>query len=197
MKNKIVIIGLIILGFVLATMIIVFLNKEKSPSIDIAQQNIEQPQAQIITGDFSINLPVGWKEISPVTGTLAMAFNANEVVKDLKAQDIGFKSYFAVSPDTLQEKNMDDYFQALKNALSQNVPNVVFTEEQDKIINGKSAHAIEAELTQQEIDFKVLMVVIPGQEKNLWILSFNTLEDNWDEYEEIFYSVADSFVSKK
>jgi hypothetical protein len=196
MKKKIVIIGLIVLVVAAAAIGIYFAKHDKPPA-DTTEQNTAQPQTQIITDDFSIDLPSGWEQTTAVTGTSAMAFNANEVVDDPAAEKIGFKTYFAVSPDTLQEESMDKYFQALRGALLQSVPDVVFTKEQDITINGNSAHAIEAELTQQEANFKILMVVISGQEKDLWVLSFNATKSSWGKYEEIFYNLAKSFVFKK
>ena len=108
-----------------------------------------------------------------------------------------FKSYFAVSYDTLQGKNMNDYLQTLKNRLSQTIPNIAFTKEQDVTINGNLAYAIEAELTQQGVDFKVLMVVVSGQGEDIWVISFNTVKSNWDSYKDMFYGVASSFIVKK
>lgn len=207
MKNKTIIIVLIILGIVLAGLIVVhFIKQNKAPADNRRgaeggteasdQISAEQSQNKIITDDFSINLPAGWDQIAPAIGTSAMAVNTNEDINDPAAQKINFKSYFAVSYDTLQGKSMNDYLQIVRNGLSQTISNIVFTKEQDMTINGSSAHAMEAELTQQGADFKILMVAVAGQGEDVWVMSFNTTESNWDGYEETFYNIADSFSLK-
>ena len=133
----------------------------------------------------------------PAMGASAMAVNANESINDPAAQKINFKSYFAVSYDTLQGKSMSEYEQIVKSGLQQTISNVVFTKEQDMTINGKSAHALEAELTQQGVNFKILLVVVRGQGDDVWVMSFNTTKSSWDGYKETFYGVANSFNLKK
>lgn len=157
----------------------------------------EQSQNKLATDDFSINLPVGWKQTAPVMGASAMAINANENISDPAAQKINFKSYFAISYDTLQNKSMSEYLQTVKSGLQQAIQDAVFTKEQDMTMGSRSAHAIEMELTQQGVNFKILMVVIAGQGKDIWVISFNTTKSSWDGYKEMFYSTANSFNLKK
>ena len=130
-------------------------------------------------------------------GSSAMAVKINENLNDPVAKKINFKSYFAVSYDTLQDKSMSEYVQIVKNGLQQTVPSVVFTKDQDMMINSRSAHAIEAELIQQGVNFKILLMVIAGEGKDVWVISFNTTKNSWDEYREMFYGVANSFNLKK
>ena len=238
MKNKTIVIILIVLGVALAVLIgIYFIRQNKSPvnpSENAAQQNqngvpansasenaatnqapasnpegttsapgtnkqtnTEQSQSKLVTDDFDINLPAGWRQTAPAMGASAMAVNVNEHIDDPAAQKINFKSYFAVSYDTLQGKSMSEYEQIVKSGLQQTISNVVFTKEQDMTINGKSAHAIEAELTQQGVNFKILMVIIKGQGDDVWVMSFNTTKSSWEGYKETFYGVANSFNLKK
>lgn len=210
MKNKTIIIVLIILGVVLAALIgSYFIKQNKLPTPmgnrggkesgagENNQANTGQLQNKLITDDFSIDLPAGWEQTAPAMGVSAMAVNKNEKLDDPAAQKINFKSYFAVIYDTFQGKSMSEYLQTVKNGLSQTISSVVFTKEQDMTINGSSAHAIEAELTQQGVNFKILIVVVAGQAEDVWVISFNTTKSSWDGYKETFYSVADSFSLKK
>ncbi len=224
MKNKTIIIVIIVLGVVLAALIGVYFVKQNQNSVPVNsvsenaaanqtpagnlgetesgagasnQTDTEQSQNKIITDDFSINLPTGWEQTAPAMGTSAMAINANENINDPAAQKINFKSYFAVSYDTLQGKNVNDYLQTVKDGVSQAISNIVFTKEQDIKMNGSSAHAIEAELAQQGVNFKILMVVIAGQGEDVWVISFNTTKSSWDGYKETFYDIAGSFSLKK
>lgn len=156
-----------------------------------------QPQSKIITDDFSIDLPIGWQQTAPVMGALAMAVNVNENVNDSAAQKINFKSYFAVSHDTLKGKDMNGYLQTLRDGLSQTFPDAVFTNEQNITINNNSAHTMEVGFAQQGVNFKILIVVVAGQGENVWPISFNTTKSAWDGYREMFYNIANSFIVKK
>lgn len=238
MKNKTMIIVLIILGIALTTLIgVYFIGQNKLPinllknttqqnqnsapvnsasenaatnqapapkpgeTISGAgtnkQTNTEQPRNKLVTDDFEVNLPAGWRQTAPAIGASVMAVNANENINDPAAQKINFKSYFAVSYDTLQDKSMSEYLQIVKNGLQQTISNVAFTKDRDMTINGRFAHAIEAELTQQGVNFKILMVIIAGQGKDVWVMSFNTTKNSWDGYKETFYGIANSFNLKK
>ena len=216
MRNKTVIIALTTLGIILVILLGVYFIKQngvpenpvpenasenqgeiKNDAAAGDQKNAEQPQNKIITDEFSINLPAGWGQTTPAMGTAAMAVNANERINDPVAQKINCKSYFAVSYDVLQGKSLSEYSQTTKNQLQQMIPSTVFTKEQDITISGNSAHAVEAELTQQGADFKILIIVIVGQGEDVWIVSFNTTKSSWDGYKETFYGIADSFSLKK
>jgi len=210
MKNKITIFILIIVVAVVAALIgFYFVQKNRSP-IDFVnnvvlpdqsgvnnQVSAEQLQNKLVTDDFEITLPAGWRKTEPVMGASAMAINANEQLSDPAAQKINFKSYMAVSYDTLQGKSLSEYSQSVKNQLSQAISNVVFANEQDVMINGRSARAIEAELTQQGVNYKILMVVVTGKGDDVWVMSFNTLQSSWMGYQEVFSGIANSFNLKK
>jgi len=159
--------------------------------------NTGQPQNKIITNDFSIDLPMGWNQTEPVMGASAMAVNAGENIDDQAAKKINFKSYFAVSHDTLKGNNVSDYSQTIKTGLLQAFPDAVFSNEKDMTINGNSAHAMEVEFVQQGVSFKILMVAIAGQGENAWVISFNTAKSSWAGYKEMFYNVANSFIIKQ
>lgn len=161
------------------------------------QIDTEQSQNKLVTDDFEVNLPAGWRQTAPAMGASVMAISVDEHINDPAAQKINFQSYFAVSYDTLQDKNMSEYLHIVKNGLRQTISGVVFTKDEDMTINGRPAHAIEAELTQQGVNFKILMVVIAGQGKDVWVMSFNTTKSGWGGYKETFYGIANSFNLKK
>ncbi len=198
MKNKIIIIILIILAIGLAVFLGLYFIKQNRSTVDTPPRDDARPVAasQLITDDFSINLPAGWQPTAPAIGTSAMAVNTDEQIDDPAVQKINFKSYFAVSYDTLQGGSMSDYLQTIKNQLQQSIPSVVFTKEQELTINARSAQAIEAELTQQDVYFNILMVVVSGLGEDVWVISFNTTKSSWDGYKETFYNIADSFSLK-
>lgn len=156
-----------------------------------------EPQTKIITDAYSMDLPSGWQEVTPIEGVSAMAVNAQDNITDTAAQAVGFQSYFAVSQDALSGGTLNDYVQTVKTSLSQNISGISFTKEKDFKINGVDAHAIESELTQEGIDFKVLLVMMTGTSDDVWVLSFNTVKSSWNSYEKLFYEIADSFALKK
>jgi len=217
MKNKVTIIALIIPGIALVVLVGFYFVKQNKSLINLPQNAMQSNQAstgnqekandgigvnnqiqnKLVTDDFEVTLPAGWEKTAPAIGASAMAVNRNEKLDDPVAQKINFKSYLAVSYDTLQGKGMSEYLQTVKNGLSQIVSNVVFTNEQDVMINGRSAHALEAELAQQGVNFKILMVVITGQGEDVWVMSFNTIKSSWDGYQETFSDMVQSFSLKK
>ncbi|MDD5606797.1 MAG: hypothetical protein PHN37_02980 [Candidatus Pacebacteria bacterium] len=165
-------------------------------SSEILNDIIEEKN-KIITDDFSIELPLGWNKIdSTIPGVLAMAINSNEKINDLAAQKINFKSYLAISLDILEEKTINEYLQTIKNELQKNIPNIIFYDETDLVINGKTTCAVEAEMIQQGVNFKVLILVIKQDNENVWVLSYNTTKSNWDKYKEEFSNSANSFILK-
>lgn len=171
-----------------------------SPALQASAENqgeTGQPQSRIITDDFSLDIPAGWEETAPAMGASVMAVYANEEVEDPAARKINFKSYLAVSYDTLQGKDIAGYLQTVRNSLLQAIPSVLFTAERDMTVNGNAAHAIEAELTQQGADFKILIILISGEGEDIWVISFNTTKNGWDDYRKTFYDTANSFIVKK
>ena len=92
---------------------------------------------------------------------------------------------------------MSEYLQSVKNQLQQTISNAVFAQERDITINDKAARAVEINLTQQGVDYKILMIVVAGKGDDVWVMSFNTIKSSWDGYEETFSSIAKSFSLKK
>ncbi|MFH1608454.1 MAG: hypothetical protein ABH951_00340 [Patescibacteria group bacterium] len=193
-KKKIIIIVLIIIA-VLVVLFTVRIPKQNKTSVEQTGL-INEEEKKIVTDDFEIVLPAGWEKTTPAMGTSAMAVKINEDLNDPTAQKINFRSYFAVSYDTLQDKTMPEYLEILKNGVKQTASGVVLTKDEDLTINNKLAHVIEAKIAQQGADFKVLLIIITGQEKDVWVMSFNTTQGKWEEYKDVFYGIANSFKLK-
>lgn len=199
MKKKTIIITLVILVVVALTLMgFYFINKNKS-QINFPKNNEQQNQNNVIATDyFSITLPAGWsKTIDTVTGVTAMAINLKEVINDSAAQKINFKSYLAISFETLDGKTMSEYMQSVKSEIQTTSSDVVFTNEKEVTINGKPGRAVEVEIIQQGIDFKVLIALIKGNNDDIWLLSYNTTKSAWDGYKEGFSDSVNSFIIKK
>ena len=210
MKNKIVIIIIIMVVAVMAIAAgFYFIQKNKLSANPVEnttsagqfetnnQTSPEQPQNKLATDDFEINIPEGWRQTVPAIGSSAMAVKADEQLNDPAAQKINFRSYFAVSYDTLQGKSLSEYLQVVKSQLQQTISGAVFAQEHDTTINGKVARAFEASFTQQGANFKILMVAVKGVGDDVWVISFNTLQSTWAEYQKAFSDIAGSFSLKK
>jgi len=209
MRNKIaIIVSIIVIVAIAAVIGFYFIQKNKAPASLIEnnmplrqsgandQISSEQSQNKLITDDFEINLPEGWRKTAPAMGSSAMAVNADEQLNDPAAQKINFRSYFAVSYDTLQGESLNEYLQGVKSQLQQTISGVVFAQEHDTTINGKAARAFEASFIQQGVNFKILMVAVKGTGDDVWIISFNTLQSAWAEYQKTFSDIAGSFSLK-
>lgn len=201
MKNKKIIIGLIVVVVVIAAGIFFWrMNNNSVPPVEdngaSTQPKAEQSQNKLETEDFSINLPNGWEESTSTRGVLAVAVNAGEKINNTAAQKINFKSYFAINKDKLDGKSINEYSETLKSYLAQNIPGTAFTKEEDTTINGKSAHLIEMEFTQEGLDLKILTALVEGLENDVWAVSFNTPRSAWDGYKEMFYDTANTFKLK-
>lgn len=214
MKSKITIIILIVVGVTVAAVIGFYFIKQNKPSTDqvgngaLSNQNIAsnqiynnqtnsgQAQNKLVTDDFEINLPAGWQKTAPAIGSSAMAVKADEQLNDPAAQKINFRSYFAVSYDTTQGKSLSEYMQTVQGQLQQTISGIIFAQEHDATINGKAARAFEADFNQRGVNFKILMVAIKGTGDDVWVISFNTLQDTWAEYQDTFSDIASSFNLK-
>jgi hypothetical protein len=195
MKNKITI-ALIVLIVVLMGVGYYF---KQSGALGGSRNNVptNAEENKLVTDDFEINLPQGWIKTEPTMGASAMAVKENEEFDNPAVNDINFKSYLAVSHEVVPGKSLADYMTAVKNGLAQLVPEVSFGEEKDVTINGREARAMELEMAQQGVKFKVLIVAIKGDNDDVWTISFNTTEDSWDKYKETFSNVSNSFNLKK
>lgn len=192
MKNKNLILAVILGTLVVGVGIAYFLIGKETLTGEPAKT-----AAVLEKADFSINIPEGWREATSVPGTSAIVVNIGEEITDPAAQKINFRSYFSVAYGTLDGKSKEDFIQEIKDGLRQLDSNTVITSENLGSIGGQDAHFIEAELSQQEVDFKVLIVLVQGKSGNdAWIMPFNTTKNNWDGNKKLFYQTAESFRVK-
>jgi hypothetical protein len=200
MKSKILIIAAIVLLIIIVAGVWFYLNKTENSNIspEANQNNENQEEGKmLVKDDFSIILPQGWAE-SPaaVEGVSALAYNTQESLTDKPANDIGFVSYFSVAPDVLGDYDMAGYKEYAKESLQAVLGSVQYSNEQKFSINNKEAYAIEMDLNQESVDFKVLMFFIKGNNNDVWTLSFNTVASAWNDYKDSFYQSVESFIVK-
>lgn len=209
MKKPFSILITIIVLFVLAAMAYWFLSTESNifggnnlnvPG-EISENNLNQnlpPSGENVfaTDDFSLTYSEGWRSVPAMTGISAMIVKGNENITDPEAKKMNFQSYLAVSYDSAEGKNKDQVVEYLKNALRSAIPEAVFSRENSLTINQRDAYAMEVTFRQSGLDFHVLIVTVWGKENDLWVLSYNTLEELWQNYVGEFEEMTQAFVVK-
>ena len=91
---------------------------------------------------------------------------------------------------------MAGYKEYAKESLQAVLGSVRYSNEKKFSINNKEAYAIEMDLNQEGVDFKVLMFFVRGNNNDVWTLSFNTVASAWDSYKDSFYQSVESFIVK-
>ncbi|MBD3282642.1 MAG: hypothetical protein GF387_03510 [Candidatus Portnoybacteria bacterium] len=150
---------------------------------------------EISNDQFSVKLPEGWQEGTPPAGSLAIAINSSEEITDPKAQEINFRSYYSIIQDVLGDMTKEEYIEKVKESLMQSSGDLKIIKEETTTINNRPVYYLHLRLIQQEINFRVLLSLIIDQ-SNVWIISSNTLEENWEQYRDLFYNISESFQIK-
>lgn len=195
MKNKILIIVVILVVLAAGIGIGIWLSGDEEESNHGPAYGPEAGKGGSVLekSDFSVMMPEGWAEMAAPTGVSAMVVNVNEEITEPEAQKINFKTYYIVVYDTLNERSKEEYFQSVAVSLSQTIPGVAITHEEEEKIDNQDAYFVEAEFNQRNIDFKVLLVVFTGEGESVWILTFSVLKSAWNDYKDLFYQIARSF----
>ena len=188
--------------------VFVFENTKETPLI-LKEEKIEKEEEKVeevvketllAKDDFTITLPAGWQEITDSPEVLAMAIDAKEEIADEKAKNIDFRTNFSIKSDDLGKyeklSGAKDYVESVKTSLAQLIPNIEFTHEEQRTINNNNAFFVECESAQEEVDFKTLLVFIEGSNNIIWAISFNTFQNSWLTYRDLFYQIAESFRLK-
>lgn len=175
--------------------------KAKQEAAALAQKQAEMEeqlkQDRILDKEkFAIAIPAGWAEVPAMPSTSATVMFVKEEVTNETLKEINFKSYYAITYDTLNKRSLTGYSEYLKGTLQRLLIGMKFTWDKSEKINELEARVIEAEATQKGADFKVLIFVIKGQNEDVWTISFNTGKDSWDKYKDTFYSIGRSFQAK-
>ena len=126
-----------------------------------------------------------------------MVVDVSSLVNDKRANQINFHPYYTVVLDSLVGITREEYMAAIKRDVSVVAPGIVFSNENNLEINANEAWALEGEVVQNEIAFKVLMVFIKGKANDLWVLSFNTTKADWGRDSLVFSQIAQSFLVRQ
>jgi len=192
---------IVVVAVILIAAILFLVKKQENPlSMSTGENNpvaiLDQGlQVRDFLGDgFGVKIPQGWKEQVAPTGVSLMAVDVTSLVNDQRAQQINFHPYYTVTLDSLAGTAREQYMTNIKRDISLVVPGIVFGNENDLEINANQAWAMEGDVIQNEIAFKLLMVFVKGKNDDLWVLSFNTTKADWDRDSAVFTEVAQSFL---
>ncbi|MBU1146575.1 hypothetical protein KKD80_03455 [Patescibacteria group bacterium] len=160
--------------------------------------NQNQPSSgNVFANDnFSLSYPAGWRQVPAMTGISAMITKGNENITDPEAKKMNFQTYLAVSYDSVEGKTKEEIAEYVKSEVAAVFPGIVFSNEKFSTINGREAYSLEMTFSKSGVDFHVLEVVVWGNENDLWILSFNTLEELWQNYIGEFEEMTGTFIIK-
>lgn len=173
------------------------LKKDLPPVADNNLPIANSESRAVIKDSFSLEAPTNWKESVSIPGVSLMLVNSTETSERPEVKKINFKSYFSVSYDQLKEKTLSEYTRWIKEEnLTRLISDINFQDRKSVTIDGRPAQVFEASFKQQGVDFKLLMFVAAGENKDVWLISFNTLAENLSGYEDLFYQVAESFRIK-
>lgn len=205
--KKIILIAIVVVVIVGIGIMFYFLNQNKNSNnssletegLSVSEETANLPERTTglyAGGDFTIVSPKNWIQTHLQSTLVSFQNPVEKHPEGSVASKINFKSYIAVSFDNAQEKTLEEITELLKQQVRAVAPSVSFGSETDEMIDGQPAKIIEANLNQQNVDFKVLMAVVM-KENNYFTISANTTAQKWTEYSEIFYDTIRSFKFKK
>lgn len=206
MKKPIVIINvlavMIIIGYIAYNQLTGDKSNSNTNSVAIElnsnqNTNASETEHKYIHDDFIIIPPAEWIQ-SQTPGTLATFYNMDEQhPNDSAAAKINFKSYTAVSFDTLVGQTLDEVNTKIIQDIQSSIPSVESVSVSDETINGLPARFNVLTMTQQEVDYQVLVVVVLDEvHDRYYIISGNTTAKKWNQYEAEFMQTARSLVIK-
>ncbi len=173
-------------------------EKQLEPLATQEEQSEEKTKKDnlLVRDEYSILIPVGWREVAAPTGVSAMVSYIDEEITDPGAKKINFKTYYSIQYDVLQNKSLTEHAEIVKTQLKQALPEISFVNERSLIINGREAYNLETDLSQKGVDFKIPIVFIKGKADDVWTFIFNTPKSNWQKYQSLFQKIIQSFEVK-
>jgi hypothetical protein len=169
----------------------------KAPDDDLQNQKNNPPKENgpYVGEDFTIIAPPGWIQTHIPTTIVSFQNSQENHPSGSAAEKINFKSYMAVSFDNTQGKTLDEIVKLVKQQTISVAPSVSFSSETSGTIDGQPAKFLEAELAQQDVEFKVIIAIVFKEDK-YFTISANTTAQKWPEYQNPFYDAINSFKFK-
>lgn len=170
-KNLILILLIILYGFMC-----VFLG------VKINQSNYAVSDGYYFEEGLSFMVPEGWQKTTEL-GPLAF------INMDEDNGESTFRSYIFFLSEELNGRTSEQYYNYIKSRVESVSENYELLEEKDE--NGK--HIIVTKTDSEGASYVIAMAIAEGLADNYWVISLNTLEEDWPQLEPIFYETIDSF----
>lgn len=157
------------------------------------------PTSNIIEKEyFSLELPKEWIEKSAQTGIEMMAVNLNEKITNEEAKKINFRTYLAIIYYNLDGMTEQNFIENFKKSAIKSTQDIKFQSEETTEVDGNKVSTFEVSLSQNGVSYKSLIgIVFEKESKDVWVLTFNTLSENWDRNKEQLNNILKSFKVKK
>ncbi len=175
------------------------LAEKQSQEQEEQDNDIEVKEVELVIftkDDFEIQKPEIWSELTPPEGIRVLLTSIEEEQIDSEKEKDGFRTYLAITYDTLQGKATEEFIGYVKDILVDSLPSIEFVEEEVITIDGRNALTLEAIIIQEGYQFNSLLVMINGEGDDMWTLSFNTSEVRWEDSKDLFYEITNSFKLK-
>ncbi len=169
---------------------------ENPPATNEKTNPSKESDGLYVGDDFTIASPPSWIQTHMQSTLVSFQDPKETQPENSAAAKINFKSYIAVSFDNTQGNTLDETVKLVKQQTQGVAPAISFDSETDGTIDSQPAKFMEASLNQQDVDFKVLMVIIVKDDR-YFTISANTTAQKWTEYRDVFYKTANSFKFKK
>lgn len=216
-RNKIIFIifSLVLLSALVGAMVFLVNKSKKNPAVTTkidfsstteskpeaerpaALPEKESPQAMTMDTDyFTLNLPPAWEKSSKDDILPLTIVDTGRETTNAKAKEIDFKTNLSIDSTSLGDTSLKDYIESVKASLVQSISVINIVKEEAAQINGKDAFLLEIESTQQDLNFHTLLAFITGKDSTVWAFSYNTLEESWPVYENIFNQMIESIKMK-
>ncbi len=144
---------------------------------------------------YSFTQPDGWTQ-GHIQNTLVSFHNTEETFPEgSAAANINFKSYMALSFDSINERSLSEIYDLTVAGLQQTLPSITVVDVVDETINGLPAKLLTIQFVQQEVDYTVLIGMYMASQR-YYAMSFNTTTEKWSEYKDYFFKLARSFEAE-
>lgn len=173
-------------------------NKLEAGLKESVGESVGQPEEEVITSTlvetdyFTLIAPFGWEVESDANTLPIIIVDAQDKITDDKAKEIDFRTNLSINNASLAELSLEDYVEKVKTDLINAIPIIEIIKEELTVINGNEAYLLEIKSVQEDLKFSTLLALFAGKENTIWAFSFNTLQESWPYYKNIFHQTARS-----
>ncbi|MDO8559123.1 MAG: PsbP-related protein [bacterium] len=171
-------------------------SKKESEKLTVQPEKENQKLTLMDTAYFSFVIPDGWQEADASNTLPIMITDSREKLTNNQAKEMNFRTNISINSAELGEILFKDYVEDTKTRLIQAIPIIEITKEEGYTINGKNAHSMEIKSVQNDLKFNTIVILAVGKDNTVWAFSFNTLEESWLDYKDIFSNMIKSIKMK-